>query len=45
MADLSPPVFYDCEASSLDGFVIEICRAYVRRRSDNLCLVIDASGS
>ena len=26
----SSPVFYDCEASSLDGFVIEVGWAYVR---------------
>jgi len=30
MADPSPPVFYDCEASSLDGFVIEVGWAYAR---------------
>jgi DNA polymerase III epsilon subunit-like protein len=30
MADSSPPVFYDCEASSLDGFVIEVGWAYAQ---------------
>jgi hypothetical protein len=30
MAVPSSPVFYDCEASSLDGFVIEVGWAYVR---------------
>lgn len=30
MASYSPPVFYDCEASSLDGCVIEVGWAYAR---------------
>jgi len=30
MADPTSPVFYDCEASSLDGFVIEVGWAYAR---------------